>query len=112
MKILGSLTLILAIGSPAFAQTARPVEPRQTHYQIGVMERVLEGAVEHGAALIRDRLQAVAPDEPAHARSERSRRAERAHHVEGAARSGGCRFAAGAAASRVAGGAHEGVFNR
>jgi len=65
MKILGSLTLILAIGSPAFAQTARPVEPRQTHYQIGVMERVLEGAVEHGAALIRDRLQAIAPDAPA-----------------------------------------------
>ena len=65
MKILGSLSLILAIGSPAFAQTARPVEPRQTHYQIGVMERVLEGAVEHGAALIRDRLQAIAPDAPA-----------------------------------------------
>jgi hypothetical protein len=29
------------------------------------MERVLEGAVEHGATLIRDRLQAIAPDAPA-----------------------------------------------
>ena len=29
------------------------------------MERVLEGAVEHGATIIRDRLQAIAPDAPA-----------------------------------------------
>jgi hypothetical protein len=29
------------------------------------MERVLEGAVEHGAANLRERLQAVAPDAPA-----------------------------------------------
>jgi len=50
--------------SPAAAQ-ARPVGPTQTHYQIAVMERVLEGAVEHGAALVRDRLQAIAPDAPA-----------------------------------------------
>ncbi len=50
--------------SPAAAQ-ARPVGPTQTHYQIAVMERVLEGAVEHGAALVRERLQAIAPDAPA-----------------------------------------------
>jgi hypothetical protein len=66
MKTLGSVILGLAVASPAFAQTAaRPAESRQLHYQIGVMERVLEGAVEHGAALIRDRLQAIAPDAPA-----------------------------------------------
>jgi hypothetical protein len=34
---------------------------RESRYQIGQMERVLEGAVEHGATIIRDRLQAVVP---------------------------------------------------
>src|SRR5580765_5317926 len=67
MKRLGSQALgiaaSLAMASSAAAQTsARPVNARQTHYQIAVMERVLEGAVEHGAALFRDRLQAIAPD--------------------------------------------------
>jgi hypothetical protein len=33
----------------------------QSRYQIGVMERVLEDAVEHGASLWRDRLQLVLP---------------------------------------------------
>jgi hypothetical protein len=33
----------------------------QLRYQIGTMERVLENAVEHGASVWRDRLQAVAP---------------------------------------------------
>jgi hypothetical protein len=66
MKTLGSFVLGIAIASPVLAQpVARAVEVRQTHYQIGVMERVLEGAVEHGAAIIRDRLQAIAPDAPA-----------------------------------------------
>ena len=53
------------IGASRAAAQARPVGPTQTHYQIAVMERVLEGAVEHGAALVRDRLQAIAPDAPA-----------------------------------------------
>jgi hypothetical protein len=69
MKTSGVLVLALSAASlapPAFAQTApRAADVRQTHYQIGVMERVLEGAVEHGAVVIRDRLQAVAPDAPA-----------------------------------------------
>ncbi len=59
---------VLASVAPAGAQDAprfKSADVRQTHYQIGVMERVLEGAVEHGAALIRDRLQAIAPDAPA-----------------------------------------------
>lgn len=34
---------------------------RQQRYQIAVMERVLEGAVEHGAALTRDRLKTLMP---------------------------------------------------
>lgn len=36
-------------------------ELREARYQIGQMERLLEGAVEHGAAVIRDRLAAVMP---------------------------------------------------
>jgi hypothetical protein len=72
MKRLGSQALgvvaasSIAMASSAAAQTtARPVNVRQVHYQIAMMERVLEGAVEHGASLIRDRLQAIAPDAPA-----------------------------------------------
>ena len=66
MKTLGVLVLGVTLAAPAFAQTApRPLDARQTHYQIGVMERVLEGAVEHGAVNLRERLQAVFPDAPA-----------------------------------------------
>ena len=66
MKTLGVLVLGITLASPAFAQTApRPLDARQTHYQIGVMERVLEGAVEHGAVNLRERLQAMFPDAPA-----------------------------------------------
>lgn len=61
--------------SPILAQTrpARSPLERQQRYQIAVMERVLEGAVEHGATLTRDRLQAFLPadmllSEGAHAR--------------------------------------------
>ena len=56
----------LTLAPAAFAQNApSSLDARQTHYQIGVMERVLEGAVEHGAANLRERLQAVFPDAPA-----------------------------------------------
>ena len=51
--------LLCAAAAPAQAQPA--VEQRQLRYQIGVMERVLEEAVEHGANLTRDRLQALVP---------------------------------------------------
>ena len=45
---------------------ARPQAPArgqfdQLRYQIGTMERVLENAVEHGASVWRDRLQALGP---------------------------------------------------
>jgi hypothetical protein len=84
-KVVAVITLAIgAVGAPAGAQSiapagaqsialpapdqARAVAPRQNQsaqqqreqrYQIGVMERVLEGAVEHGASIIRDRLDPV-----------------------------------------------------
>ena len=42
-------------------QTAARDQVEQLRYQIGTMERVLENAVEHGASVSRDRLQAIAP---------------------------------------------------
>ncbi len=66
MKILGALVLGVSLVSPAFAQSSgETADARQLHYQIDTMERVLEAAVAHGATVIRDRLQAVAPDAPA-----------------------------------------------
>ena len=66
MKTSAVMVLTLTLASPAVAQTAaRAADARQTHYQIGVMERVLEGAVEHGVAVLKDRLQAAAPAAPA-----------------------------------------------
>jgi hypothetical protein len=69
----GSAASVAAQGSAAQApeQTRtiprRQAQPRspldQLRYQIGTMERVLENAVEHGAALWRDRLQAVVPSQ-------------------------------------------------
>ena len=57
------LALCAAV-APAAAQSlpARiDAELKQSRYQIGQMERVLEGAVEHGATMMRDRLEAVVP---------------------------------------------------
>ena len=49
----------------ASAQSATPsvASQKQARYEIAQMERLLEGAVEHGVANIRDRLQAVGPTE-------------------------------------------------
>jgi hypothetical protein len=48
----------------AFAQTRQSAsDEKQARYEIAQMERLLEGAVEHGVANIRDRLQAVGPTE-------------------------------------------------
>ena len=62
LAVTGGLILSAAAAS---AQTApRPtVAQKQARYEIAQMERVLEGAVEHGVANIRDRLQAVGPTE-------------------------------------------------
>jgi hypothetical protein len=60
------ISALMAMAAPVAAQSSpRPLTARDVHYQIGMMERVLEGAVEHGATIVRDRLQAVAPDAPA-----------------------------------------------
>lgn len=65
MKTFSSLVLGVALATPALAQsTARSPEVRQLHYQLDMMERVLESAVSHGAMVIRDRLQTVAPEAP------------------------------------------------
>jgi hypothetical protein len=59
--------LLCAGVAPAAAQapaTARvTTEQKESRYQIGVMERVLEGAVEHGVTNLRDRLQSIGPTE-------------------------------------------------
>ena len=52
-----------AAAAPAAAQPAQTGAARaaaEQRYQIGQMERVLEGAVEHGLAVTRDRVQALA----------------------------------------------------
>jgi hypothetical protein len=69
----GSAASVAAQGSatPTPEQTRTPPRrqgpPRspldQLRYQIGTMERVLENAVEHGATIWRDRLQAVVPSQ-------------------------------------------------
>ena len=51
----------LLCAASTHAQSQPASEQRQLRYQIGVMERVLEEAVEHGANLTRDRLQALVP---------------------------------------------------
>jgi hypothetical protein len=56
-------TVAVAAAAPAVAQPPAPPGPRavaEQRYQIGQMERVLEGAVEHGMSITRDRLQALA----------------------------------------------------
>jgi hypothetical protein len=55
---------VTAVAMPAAAQSggaaAAARAANEQRYQIGQMERVLEGAVEHGVTIIRDRVQAVA----------------------------------------------------
>ena len=58
VSTLAAGVLLCAAATPALSQ---PIEQRQLRYQIGVMERVLEEAVEHGGNLTRDRLQALVP---------------------------------------------------
>jgi hypothetical protein len=56
---------MIAAAVPAAAQQAAPQAAAsraqaEQRYQIGLMERVLEGAVEHGVTVTRDRVQALA----------------------------------------------------
>jgi hypothetical protein len=55
-----SVCIGLIVAAPAAAQTGGARSDIDGRYQIGQMERLLEGAVEHGAAVIRDRMQALA----------------------------------------------------
>ena len=51
---------VVLTGAPAFAQPPAPTRAdAESRYQIGQMERVLEGAVEHGVTIVRDRMQNV-----------------------------------------------------
>jgi hypothetical protein len=61
LAVLGAVTMNAGAAS---AQTRQSVaDQKQARYEIAQMERVLEGAVEHGVANIRDRLQALGPTE-------------------------------------------------
>ena len=60
-KSIPMVALLVLAAAPLAAQPgqARPTpQQRDQRYQITTMERVLEGAVEHGAKVTRDRLQA------------------------------------------------------
>jgi len=68
--IAGVATGVVAISGTAKAQVAANPQPasleqvlqlKESRYQIGQIERLLEGAVEHGAGMIRDRLVAIMP---------------------------------------------------
>jgi hypothetical protein len=68
LALAAGLGLLCCANVSPSAQTARDAAPSQAEikrwrYQIGQMERVLEGAVEHGVSNIRDRLQAIGPTE-------------------------------------------------
>src|SRR3954447_21304039 len=54
------LTGTVTTAAPALAQQAPTRAAAEQRYQIGQMERVLEGAVEHGLTSTRDRVQALA----------------------------------------------------
>jgi hypothetical protein len=62
VKRLASIILAGTVTSaaPAIAQQTPSRAAVEQRYQIGQMERVLEGAVEHGVTIIRDRVQALA----------------------------------------------------
>ena len=57
----------------AGSEAAQIQRLREGRYQLGQMERVLEGAVEHGATVIRSRLQAVMPADMLLAENARAR---------------------------------------
>src|SRR5947199_5381032 len=66
--VVGGVVLSAAAPArPARAQTneaASTPAQKQSRYQIGQMERLLEGAVEHGLNMVRDRLQTAAQVPP------------------------------------------------
>jgi hypothetical protein len=63
LVLLGALVLDGAVAAAQTPGTGTPIELKRLRYQIGQVERVLEGAVEHAVSNIRDRLQAIGPTE-------------------------------------------------
>jgi hypothetical protein len=61
LVMLGAVTMNAGAASAQTRQSAS--DQKQARYEIAQMERVLEGAVEHGVANIRDRLQTLGPTE-------------------------------------------------
>jgi hypothetical protein len=62
--IVAGSAVVLTAAAPAFAQNAAAAakadaDLKQQRYQIGQMERLLEGAVEHGLNMVKDRLQTL-----------------------------------------------------
>lgn len=76
------VTVVAVTGSSAYAQT-RAASPaamtpqvrilKESRYQVAQMERLLEGAVEHGATIMRDRLRLVLPTDMLLTESARAR---------------------------------------
>lgn len=60
IQTLGAGLVVCISASQGDAQT-RTERPRDMRYQIGVMERILEEAVQHGADKTRERIQSVLP---------------------------------------------------
>jgi hypothetical protein len=73
----------LVVGGGVLCAQTAPARPgadlqdamrlKESRYQIGQMERLLEGAVEHGATMIRDQLQAMMPSDMLLAENARAR---------------------------------------
>lgn len=65
-RAIASVGVVILAAAPLAAQGQQArltPQQRDLRYQIATMERVLEGAVEHGAKVTRDRMQAIVPAE-------------------------------------------------
>jgi len=63
LAVVGAVIMNAGAAYAQTRQSAADQKQKQARYEIAQMERVLEGAVEHGVANIRDRLQALGPTE-------------------------------------------------
>ena len=61
LQTVGAGLMFCMAATPGAAQTRSVERPRDLRYQIGVMERILEEAVQHGADNTRERIQLVLP---------------------------------------------------
>ena len=63
LVVVGAVIMNAGAASAQTRQSVADQKQKQARYEIAQMERVLEGAVEHGVANIRDQLQALGPTE-------------------------------------------------